>query len=287
MFFAYKLKLMTNEITPSAPHRDFEGIKKLDENGIEYWEARELLPLLGYEKWQNAEEVIARAARACINSGQDVNNHFTKVSKMVRIGSNTAREVVNYKLDRYACYLIAQNGDPKKQEIAIAQTYFAVQTRRQEIFEQLPDTSKRLFIRGQVSDHNKKLFKTAKDAGVSKFGIFNDAGYQGLYGAPLSDVEKKKGIKRGELLDRAGSTELAANLFRITQTDEKIRKDKIQGDQSASRTHFMVGGKVRQTIKDIGGVLPEQLPPEKHIKEVKKELKHLEKIERKKLKGEQ
>ena len=276
---------MVNEITPSAPHKDFEGIKKIDENGVEYWEARELLPLLGYEKWQNAEEVIARAARACMNSGQAVDNHFTKFSKMVKIGSNTAREVVNYKLDRYACYLIAQNGDPKKLEIALAQTYFAIQTRRQEIFEQLPDTSKRLFIRNEVSDHNKKLFRTAKEAGVSQFGLFNDAGYQGLYGSTLLDVEKKKGIKKGELLDRAGSTELAANLFRITQTDEKLKKDKIKDGRVATNTHFMVGGKVRQTIKDIGGELPENLPAEKHIMELKRELKHLGKTETKKLKG--
>ena len=275
---------MTNEITPSALHRDFESIKKFDENGIEYREARELLPLLGYEKWEKAEEVIARAARACMNSGQNVDNHFHQTGKMVKIGSNTVRKVRDYKLDRYACYLIAQNGDPKKSEIAIAQTYFAIQTRRQEIFEQLPDTSKRLFIRNEVSDHNKKLFRTAKQAGVSNFGLFNDAGYQGLYGSSLSEVERRKGIKKGELLDRASSTELAANLFRITQTDEKIKKDKIQGDRVASQTHFMVGGKVRQTIKDIGGVLPEQLPPEKHIREVKKEFKHFGKIERKKLK---
>jgi len=275
---------MTNEITPSALHRDFESIKKFDENGIEYREARELLPLLGYEKWEKAEEVIARAARACMNSGQNVDNHFHQTGKMVKIGSNTVRKVRDYKLDRYACYLIAQNGDPKKSEIAIAQTYFAIQTRRQEIFEQLPDTSKRLFIRNEVSDHNKKLFRTAKQAGVSNFGLFNDAGYQGLYGSSLSEVERRKGIKKGELLDRASSTELAANLFRITQTDEKIKKDKIQGERTASQTHFMVGGKVRQTIKDIGGVLPEQLPPEKHIREVKKEFKHFGKIERKKLK---
>lgn len=183
---------MTTDLTPTAPHKDFEGIKKIDKNGVEYWEGRELLPLLGYEKWENAEEVIARAARACINSGQDVDNHFVKSTKMVKIGSNTMREVRDYKLDRYACYLIAQNGDPHKPEIALAQTYFAIQTRRQEVFEQLPDTSKRLFIRGQVSDHNKKLFKTAKEAGVSKFGLFNDAGYQGLYGMPLSDIEPKK-----------------------------------------------------------------------------------------------
>ena len=274
---------MDNLIT--APHKDFEGIKKIDENGVEYWEARELMPLLGYENWQKAEEAIARAALACVNSGQDVDNHFNHTVKMVEIGSNTVRKVGNYKLDRYACYLIAQNGDPNKPEIATAQTYFAIQTRRQEIFEQLPDTEKRLFIRSEVSDHNKKLFRTARQAGVIRFGLFNDAGYQGLYGLPLSEVERKKGIKKGELLDRAGSTELAANLFRITQTDEKIKKDKIMGERAASNTHFMVGGKVRQTIKEIGGETPENLPTEKHIKEVRKELKQLKRMEMKKLKG--
>lgn len=274
---------MANEITPSSPHKGFEGIKKIDENGIEYWKARELLPLLGYENWQKAEEVVVRAARACINSGQDVDNHFNRSVKMVKIGSNAVREVRDYKLDRYACYLIAQNGDPKKPEIALAQTYFAIQTRRQEVFEQLPDVAKRLFIRNEVIDHNKKLFRTAKQAGVTKFGFFNNAGYRGLYGAPLSSIERKKGIKRGELLDRAGSTELAANLFRITQTDEKLKKDKIQGDYPASQTHFMVGGKVRQTIKEIGGTTPEQLPTEKHIREVKEEIKRLESIEKRKI----
>lgn len=270
---------MTNEII--SPHKDFEGIKKIDENGVEYWEARELMPLLGYEHWEKAEDVISRAARACINSGQDVDNHFTQTVKMVKIGSNTAREIRNYKLDRYACYLIAQNGDSNKSEIALAQTYFAIQTRKQEVFEQLPDSEKRLFIRDEVSDHNKKLFKTAKAAGVTQFGLFNDAGYQGLYGAPLSDVEQRKGIKKGELLDRAGSTELAANLFRITQTDEKIRKDEIRGDRPAQETHFVVGRKVRQAITEIGGEMPENLPTEKHIKEVKKELKQFNKIPKK------
>jgi len=275
---------MTNEITPSAPHKDFEGIKKIDENGIEYWEARELLPLLGYENWQKAEEVIVRAARACINSGQDVDNHFNRLVKMVRIGSNAAREIRDYKLDRYACYLIAQNGDPNKPEIALAQTYFAIQTRRQEVFEQLPNTAKRLFIRNEVIDHNKRLFKTAKQAGVNHFGLFNDAGYRGLYGMSVTDVEKKKGIQKRELLDRAGSTELAANLFRITQTDEKLKKDKIRDERVATNTHFMIGGKVRQTIKDIGGELPENLPTEKHIRELKKELKHLGKAKTEKFK---
>ena len=276
---------MTDEIMPSSPNKGFEEIKKIDENGVEYWEARELLPLLGYENWHKAEEVIMRAARACVNSGQDVDNHFYRAVKMVKIGSNTTRNVRDYKLDRYACYLIAQNGEPNKEQIAIAQTYFAIQTRKQEVFEQLPDATKRLFIRNQVSDQNKKLFSTAKRAGVNQFGLFNDAGYRGLYGLPLSDLEKKKGIKKGELLDRAGSTELAANLFRITQTDEKLKKDNIRGQTAASNTHFMVGGKVRQTIKEIGGEVPESLPTEKHIKEVKKEIKYLEKIENKKLKG--
>jgi len=264
---------MTNELTIASLNKDFESIKKVDENGVEYWEARELLPLLGYEKWQNAEEVIARAARACINSGQDVDNHFTDISKMVKIGLDSVRKVNDWKLDRYACYLIAQNGDPQKPEIALAQTYFAIQTRKQEVFEQLSEADKRLFIRGEVTSENKKLFSTVKRAGVTKFGSFNDAGYQGLYGMPLAAVENKKGIRKGELLDRAGTTELAANLFRITQTDEKIKKDNIKGDDQASRTHFMVGGKVRQTIKDIGGTTPEKLPPERHIKELKSEKK--------------
>ncbi len=267
--------IMLNNTLPELLNKNFESIKKVDKNGVEYWHARELMPLLGYEKWQNAEEVIARAARACINSGQVVDNHFTDVSKMVEIGSKTVREVRDWKLDRYACYLIAQNGDPKKIEIAMAQTYFAIQTRRHELFEKLSEADKRLFIRGEVSEENKKLFSTAKKAGVTKFGSFNDAGYQGLYGMPLASIESKKGIKKGELLDRAGTAELAANLFRITQTDEKIKKDAIRGDESASRTHFMVGGKVRQTIKDIGGTTPENLPPEKHIRQLKGEQKKL------------
>lgn len=272
------------EIVLSDSYKSFEKIKKIDENGVEYWEARELLPMLGYEKWEKAEEVIVRATRACMNSGEVVENHFHRMGKMVKIGSNTVREIRDYKLDRYACYLIAQNGDPNKPEIAEAQTYFAVQTRKQEIFEQLSDNDKRLFIRGEVSNQNKKLFKTAKGAGVTNFGAFNNEGYRGLYGMNLPNLEQKKNIKKGELLDVAGSTELAANLFRITQTDEKIRKDNIKGQDSAARTHFMVGGKVRQTIKDIGGVLPENLPTEKHVKELQKEKRKLEKEKTKKLK---
>jgi DNA-damage-inducible protein D len=268
---------MLEGIILTGPHKDFEGIKKVDENGAEYWEARELMPMLGYTKWQTAEELIARAARSCINSGQDIDDHFTVTSKMIKLGLDSVRKVVDNRLSRYACYLIAQNGDPKKQEIALAQTYFAIQTRKQEIFDQLTADQKRLYIRNEVSEHNKKLMSTARRAGVTKFGSFNDAGYLGLYGMHLSAVEKKKNVKKGELLDRAGSTELAANLFRITQTNDKINKEKITGDTAATKTHFMVGGKVRQAIKDIGGTTPEHLPIEKHIKEVKKEVKKLRK----------
>lgn len=220
---------------------------------------------------------MTRAARTALNSAEIVDDQFSQLTKLVEVGSGTKRAIKDWKLDRYACYLIAQNGDSKIPQIAQAQTYFAIQTRRQEIFDNLPDAEKRLFIRGEVTSENKKLFQTAKQAGVSHFGRFNDAGYRGLYGAPLSDVETKKEIKNGELLDRAGSTELAANLFRITQTDEKLKKDRVRGDEAAQRTHNMVGGKVRQTIKEIGGDLPENLKPEKHIKEVKKDIKLLEK----------
>ena len=272
---------MLDEI--AGPNKDFESIKKIGKEGVEYWTARELFPHFGYSTWQAFEEVINRAARAALNSGQAVENHFSQLTKLVDIGSGSKREVKDWKLDRYACYLIAQNGDPKIPQIALAQTYFAVQTRRQEIFDKLPDAEKRLFIRGEVSSENKRLFQTAKQAGVSHFGLFNDAGYKGLYGASLAETEARKGIKKGELLDRAGSTELAANLFRITQTDEKLKKDNVRNEMEARRTHFMVGGKVRQTIKDIGGHLPENLKPEKHIKEVKKEIKLLAKQAQKSL----
>ncbi len=261
---------MTTELT--GPHKNFEDIKKIDEDGIECWFARDFMQLLGYARWENFEEVVKKAAQASMKSGQNTPDHFRKVTKMVSIGSDTVREVKDWKLDRYACYLIAQNGDSKKQEIALAQTYFAIQSRKQELFDQLPEDEKRLLARGQVIGHNKQLFKTAKQAGVTKFGLFNDAGYRGLYTMSLSDVEKKKAIKKGELLDRAGGAELAANLFRITQTDEKLKKENIHGQARASETHNMVGKKVRQTIQEIGGTMPEELPPQKHIKEVKKQL---------------
>lgn len=266
---------MAEEIIINSPNKGFEEIKEIDKNGVEFWTARKLFPLLGYSTWQAFDEVVVRAAKTALNSGQIIENHFSQLTKMVDIGSGGKRAIKDWKLDRYACYLVAQNGDSKIPQIALAQTYFAIQTRRQEVFDKLPDAERRLFIRGEVNDKNKKLFKTAKQTGVSHFGLFNDAGYKGLYGMGLGDVEKRKGINKGELLDRSGATELAANLFRITQTDEKLKKDGVRGDNAAQKTHFMVGGKVRQTIKDIGGDMPENLKPEKHIKEVKKEIKLL------------
>jgi DNA-damage-inducible protein D len=266
---------MNQNLTLFGPHKDFESIKHLDENGVEFWVARELMPILGYNHWQKSEEVIARAARACLNSGQVVDNHFNRTVKMVKIGSNTIREVKDWKLDRFACYLVAQNGDPFKQEIAQAQTYFAIQTRRQEINNLTSADEQRLFSRNKIKEKNKNLASTAKRAGVTQFGSFNDAGYLGLYGMKVRDIEKHKNINRGELLDRAGSEELGANLFRITQTEAKIRKENIYGQDEASQTHFKVGSKVRQTIREIGGTMPELLPMEKHIKDVKKDLKKL------------
>lgn len=267
---------MSNKPQITAPHKDFEAIKKVDENGIEYWEARELMPLLGYAKWKNFEDVVIKKAKiACEKSGQTISNHFADASKKVSIGSGAKRERKDYKLSRYACYLIGQNGDPTKQEIANAQTYFAIQTRRQEVFQQLNEDGKRLYVREQVKDHNKKLFATAQKAGVSNFGRFNDAGYLGLYGMRLADVKSKKGLGKDNLLDRAGATELAANLFRVTQTDEKIRKDEVKGQYRADETHKNVGKKVRKAIEDIGGTMPENLPAEPHIKELEKKQKEM------------
>ncbi len=267
---------MTNDIIIKAPHKNFEEIKKIDENGVEYWEARELMPLLDYDKWSNFDSVvIAKAKVACTNSGQTVANHFADVGKMVRIGSSTEREIKDYKLSRYACYLIAQNGDPSKRAIATAQTYFAIQTRRQEIFQQLPENEQRLFLRGEVKTHNKALNTTAFNAGVKNFGKFNNAGYLGLYGMKKRSVQQKKRIGDDDVLDRAGATELAANLFRITQTDEVLKKENIKGEGRATFKHIVVGQKVRKSIQDIGGTMPEDLPPEPHIKELEKQQKKL------------
>ncbi len=274
---------MNDLLTLNSPHKNFEGIKKIDEFGVEYWKARELMPLLGYSKWSNFDSVVIEKAKiACKNSDQAIKNHFADIGKMIIIATGTAREtsrvVKDYKLSRYACYLIAQNGDSSKQEIALAQTYFAIQTRRQEIFQQLDEGEQRLFLRGKVKTHNKKLNATAYSAGVKNFGKFNNAGYLGLYGMNKSRVQQKKRIGDDDVLDRAGSTELAANLFRITQTDEKLKREKVKGEGKAVFTHLVVGEKVRESIKDIGGTMPEDLAVEPHIKK-------LEQLKRKQLKN--
>lgn len=283
-------KTMGNELLPNSISKRFEEYKTTDSDKVDYWEARELMPLLGYTDWKNFKKVILKAKEACKNSKQAIENHFSEVGKMIIIASGTVREttrtIEDYKLSRYACYLIAQNGDPSKIQIATAQTYFAVQTRKQEITEQSNGDRKRLFIRKEVKNQNRKLFDTAHKAGVNNFGKFNNYGYLGLYGLIAEDIKKKKEIGKDDILDRAGSTELAANLFRITQTDEKMLNEKITGEERANSTHFDVGQKVRKTIKEIGGTMPEHLKPEKHIKEIEKiEKKFIKDKEKKKLKN--
>ena len=247
-----------------GPSKGFESIKKVDENGVEYWTARELAQVLGYTEWRNFSIVINRAKRSCLSSSQNLADHFVDINKMTQIGSGIVRKLDDFKLDRYACYLIAQNGDSTKPQIALAQTYFAIQTRRQEIFQNLSDKEKRIHMRSDVADKNRFLFSAAKQAGVSHFSLFNDAGYKGLYGMPLSQIEEKKNI--------------------ITQTEAKLKREQVRGDLDARKTHQQVGEKVRQTIKDLGGTMPENLKPEKHIREVKKELKAAGRTGRRQLK---
>lgn len=259
---------MNTSIVPTSLHKDFESIKKMDEYGYEFWEARELMVLMGYIKWQKFQEAINRAQAKCVATSQSITDHFVGTGKMVKISSKTTRKIIDYHLSRFACYLIAQNGDPRKPEIAFAQTYFAVQTRKQELFETMDDDGKRLFTRQQVISHNKQLFDTAKRAGVETFGKFNNAGYLDLYGLTAEDFRKKKNLGDDDILDRSGSTELAANLFRITQTDAKIKMDRVTGEAAVDATHFDVGSKVRRTIQQIGDTMPETLPPEEHIREL-------------------
>lgn len=275
---------MTQEITPFEPAKNFENIKKINEQGFEYWEARELMVLLGYKNWRDFENSINKAKLACKNSNQETEYHFVGALKMIKIAKGTAKEaprkIKDYYLSRYACYLVAQNGDSRKQEIATAQTYFAVQTRKQEMSQQLTENQKRLYIRQEVKKHNVKLFETAKQAGVNNFGKFNNYGYLGLYGLMAEDIKKKKSLGKDDILDRAGATELAANLFRITQTDEQLQTKNIKGEEKANTTHFSVGREIRNTIEKIGGTMPENLPAQKHIKELEKEEKRQLKSEK-------
>jgi len=257
----------------------FDGIRYVDDTGNEYWRARQLAQVLEYSEYRHFLPVIARARMACQSSGQPVADHFEDVLEMVSIGSSAQREVEDVRLSRYACYLIVQNGDPAKPVIANGQTYFALQTRRQELadetrFAQLSEDEKRLAIRNELAAHNKQLAAAAKTAGVETaldYAVFQDHGYKGLYGGlGAKDIHARKGLKKSQkILDHMGSTELAANLFRATQTEEKLRRDEVRGKTRANQTHLEVGKKVRQTIKELGGTMPERLPaPDRSIQQL-------------------
>ena len=260
-------------------YKRFEDIKHIREDGSEYWSARELAPALEYTQWRNFDNVIKRAMIACENSGHSILDDFAEVSKIVEAGA-TSKPKKDYELSRYACYLIVQNGDPRKQVIALGQTYFAIQTYRQELadhYNQLDEDRRRLVVRGDIKQWNQLLAETAHDAGVitnEEFAIFQNAGYMGLYGGlDVDDIHSKKKLSAEQkILDFMGSTELIANLFRISQTEEKLRKDNIIGAEKATSTHYAVGREVRKAIEKIGGTMPEDLPtPEKSIQQIEKE----------------
>lgn len=278
---------MTEKRIAEQHHETFEGIRQLDAEGNEFWIARQLAKVLEYSEYRHFQPVIERAREACRNSGHPVEDHFEDVLDMVEIGSGAKRQIADIRLSRYACYLIVQNGDPSKPVIANGQSYFALQTRRQELndneaFARLSENDKRLAIRNELAEHNKHLAAAAKDAGVETpldYAIFQDHGYKGLYGGRgAKDIHAIKGLKKSQkILDHMGSTELAANLFRATQTEEKLRRDKVRGKQKANQTHFEVGKKVRQTIDELGGTMPEALPtPEKSIQQIESAKKKLE-----------
>ena len=257
----------------------FDQIKHIDEDGGEYWSARELMPLLEYSKWERFSNAIDNAKLACEKSGYDVNDHFPGVGKMIKIAKGGQREIADYKLSRYACYLIVQNGDSRKKTIALAQTYFAVQTRKQELSEKdynsLTEDEKRFYQRDLTRKGNFRLNQTAKNAGVKNFDKFHNAGYKGLYnGETADDIAKRKGLRyREDILDNMGSEELAANLFRITQTDAKLKNDKIKGESNANEVHYNMGKDIRNFIASHGGTMPEDLPtPKKSLKELEKEM---------------
>ena len=260
----------------------FESIIHVDDDGNEYWYARELQYILGYNQWRSINDLIKRAKVACKESDNNIHDHFAVQRKMVDIGSNTQREVLDYKLSRYACYLIVMNGNPKKEIIALAQTYFAIQTRKQELLEEeynsLTEDEKRLYRRRQTRDGNKILYKIAKEKGVKNFDKFTNAGYKGLYnGETANDIAKRKGLKyREDILDNIGSVELGANIFRITQTEALLEKQEAPNEIIATNTHYKVGKTVRKAIEDLGGTMPEDLPtPNKSLKELEKENKDL------------
>ena len=259
----------------------FESIRHVNKYGQEFWYARDLQIALEYTEWRNFCKVIEKAKEACRGSNNAVSDHFVDVNKIVNAGA-TSKDIGDIQLSRYACYLIVQNGDPRKKVIALGQTYFAVKTRQQELienYENLSEDQKCIAIRQEMKEHNKMLVAAAKDAGVETtldYAIFQNYGYMGLYGGlKASDIKERKGLKKSQdILDYMGYEELAANLFRATQTEAKLRRENIQGKQEANKTHFEVGKKVRDTIKDLGGTMPEDLPtPEKSIQQLEREQK--------------
>ena len=258
--------------------RLFEDIKHIDENGCEFWYARELQMTLGYKRWDKFCNVIEEAKIACKRSNNLLLDHFSQVGKMIKLGKGGNRNVIDYKLSRYACYLITQNGDSRKRVIALAQTYFAIQTRRQELSEKeyntLTEDEKRLYQRNLTRKGNYSLNIAAKNAGVKNFDKFHNSGYRGLYnGESANDIAKRKGLRyREDILDNMCSEELAANLFRITQTESKLKKDNVSLEKTANETHYEVGKEIRRTIKKLGGTMPEDLPtPDRSLKEIERD----------------
>ena len=256
----------------------FESIKHIDEEGNEYWYARELMKVLEYTDWRNFLKVLNKAKESCKNSGFNANEQLVEVNKLSKRNNNAVVGIQDYKLSRYACYLIAQNGDSRKKVIALAQTYFAIQTRRQELFDKeyslMSEDEKRIYQRNLTRKGNYSLNQTARKSGVKNFDKFHNAGYKGLYnGETADDIAKRKGLRyREDILDNMGSDELIANLFRISQTNQKLINDNIKGENDANKTHYEVGKGVRDTIKKFNGTMPEDLPkPDKSLKELEKE----------------
>ena len=285
-----KNKIVSKDMNHKYTDSTFESIKHLDDDGNEYWYARELQKALDYKEWRNFKIVIDKAMISCENSDFSVLDHFVEVNKMIELGKTARRKITEYQLSRYACYLIVQNADPSKEVVALGQTYFAIQTRKQEITEQeydsLSDDEKRFYQRKLTKQGNYTLQKVASSAGVKNMAEFHNAGYRGLYnGETADDIFKRKKLRyREDILDNMNEDELVANLFRINQTKQRLIRDNVQGENNAKEVHYEVGKKVRKAIQDIGGMMPEEMPtPDKSLKELEKEKKRLENKEQEKL----
>jgi DNA-damage-inducible protein D len=265
---------------PTGKDSPFEKTRRINEAGNEFWSSRDFAQILGYSDYRNFEQVIKKAKTACFNSGQRIEDHFVDITEMVGIGSGAQRPIDAVYMSRYSCYLIVQNADPSKEIVALGQTYFAVQTRRQEVSEEDTEAKRRLLLREEMKTHNVRLAGAAKEAGVIKatdYAIFQNHGYIGLYGGlTAQDIHGRKKLKKSQsILDHMGSTELAANMFRATQTEEKLRRENIKGKDNANRTHKEVGVKIRQTIKELGGTMPENLPIAEDIRKIESKQKKI------------